>query len=258
MLSATASYQVITADLTRSLKLTAQRPEVSRPTEYYLKNIANIKSIDDFLDNTRIYQYAMKAFGLEDMTYAKAFMRKVLEEGIDSSSSFANSLSDQRYKEFAEAFNFKRLGEATTAFERTQQGTVDKYVRMTLEQNAGLEDEGVRLALYFERKAPTIKSALSLLADRALLKVTQVALGLSEATGALPIDKQVAIISKRLDVEDLKDPEKLQKFITRFTSLWETQKEPVGFSNALLIGQPTMGIGADVLASIQNLRFGGL
>lgn len=258
MLSATASYKVITADLSRSLKNTAQRPDVARQTEYFLKNVSNIKSIDDFFGDTRIYQYAMKAFGLEDMTYAKAFMRKVLDEGIDSSTSFANSLSDRRYREFAEAFNFKRYGDATTAFDRAQQGTVDKYVRLTLEQNAGLEDEGVRLALYFERKAPAITSTLQLLADPALLKVTQVALGFSEATGALPIDKQVALISKRLDVEDLQDPKKLEKFITRFTSLWEAQKEPVGFSNALLIGNPTAGIGGDLLASIQNLRFGGL
>lgn len=36
----------------------------------------------------------MKACGLEDMTYAKAFMKKVLESDLSDSSSFANSLSD--------------------------------------------------------------------------------------------------------------------------------------------------------------------
>ena len=36
-----------------------------------------MKSIDDFMKDTRLYNYAMKAFGLDDMAYAKAFMRKV-------------------------------------------------------------------------------------------------------------------------------------------------------------------------------------
>jgi hypothetical protein len=101
----------------------------------------------------------MKAHGLGDMTYAKAFMEKVLEEGVDA-ISFANSLSDKRYAEFAKTFNFKAFGEATTSFTKTQQGVVDKYLRQTLEEQAGDENQGVRLALYFQRKAETIDELL--------------------------------------------------------------------------------------------------
>jgi len=50
----------------------------------------------------------MKAFGLEDMTFAKAFMRKVLTEGV-ATATFANRLSDKRYADFA-GFNFAALG----------------------------------------------------------------------------------------------------------------------------------------------------
>jgi hypothetical protein len=201
----------------------------------------------------------MKAFGLDDMSYAKAFMRKVLEEGVDEPDSFANSLADQRYRQFAEAFNFKRYGTTTTAFERTQQGTADKFYRQTLEEDVGAENEGVRLALYFARKAPAVESLLGLLADPALLKVTQTMLGISEATGALDIDKQVAMFEKRLDVKDLKDPEKLKKLITRFTSMWEVNTGGAAFNGAsFLIGGPiALGVSGDLLASIQNLRMGG-
>ena len=52
-------------------------------TAYYLKHIGDVKSIDDFIKDTRLFNYAMKAFGLEDMAYAKAFMRKVLVEGVE-------------------------------------------------------------------------------------------------------------------------------------------------------------------------------
>ena len=258
MLTATANYRIVSENLTRSIGRVADKPDVSRQTEYYLKNIGNVKSVDDFMSDDRLYRYAMKAFGLDDMSYAKAFMRKVLEEGTDKSDSFANSLSDRRYREFAEAFNFQRYGATTTAFDRTQQGTVDKFYRQTLEEDVGAEDEGVRLALYFERKAPTVDSILELLADPALLKVTQTMLGISEATGALDIDKQADMFAKRLDVEDLKDPEKLKKLISRFTGMWEAQRGQSFNGASILIGGPiAMGVSGDLLASIQNLRLGG-
>jgi hypothetical protein len=193
------------------------------------------------------------------MAYAKAFMRKVLSEGIDKSDSFANGLSDARYKEFVEAFNFVRYGETTTIFDRTRQGTVDRYVRQTLEEEAGAQNEGVRLALYFERKASGIKSALGILADAALLKVVQTALAIPAETSAMDIDRQADMIAARLDVADLKDPEKLRAFLDRFASLWEAQKPTSATdSTSVLFSQPLeLGVGADLLASLQNLRLGG-
>ncbi|KAB2917471.1 MAG: DUF1217 domain-containing protein [Hyphomicrobiaceae bacterium] len=259
MVSTVVSYGIVSGNLERSLSATAKKPLVARETEYYLENIRNIKSIDDFIGNNRIFAYAMKAFGLEEMTYAKAFIRKVLTEGVDSSESFANTLTDSRYKEFAEAFNFARYGSATTAFDRTQQGTVDRYVRQALEEDVGEDNEGVRLALYFERKADSLVSAYGILADAALLKVAQTALGLPAATSALDIEKQAALIDARLDIADLKDPEKLKTFLTRFASLWEIDNpSTVQSSSAVLFAQPIeLGIGQDLLASLQNLKRGG-
>ena len=86
------NYRLITADIDRSIERISQQPQVQRETDYYLSKIGDIKSIDDFMSDDRIYNYAMKAFGLEDMTYAKAFMRKVLTEGIDTLSRLTNSM----------------------------------------------------------------------------------------------------------------------------------------------------------------------
>ncbi len=258
MLTATASYQIISNNLTRSLQTTASKPDVARATKYYLAHIGDVKTIDDFLNNDHLFSYAMKAFGLEDMTYAKAFMRKVLTEGTDDPQSFGNKLTDKRYLAFAQAFNFKRYAAATTAFDITQQGTVDKYYRQTLEGDAGSQDQGVQLALYFQRMAPNVTSVYGLLADKALLKVTQTALGLPEASGALDINKQAALISKKLNIDDLKDPAKLDKLITRFTSLWQVQNETTAPANVLLVDTSTsFGISGNLLAGIQNLRTRG-
>jgi len=258
MLSTSVGYRLIASDLTAALKRTASQPNVERDSAYYLANIKNIKSIDDFIGNDRIFKYAMKAFGLEDMDYAKAFMRKVLAEGIDDPRSFANSLTDQRYREFAETFNFKRYTTGATVFDRAQQGTVDRYVRQTLEIDAGQTSEGVRLALYFQRKAEGIETPFHLMADRALLKVTQVALGIPAATGTMDVDRQAELIAKKLDVEDLKEPAKLDKFLERFAALWEIENPASAPSNGIvpLVDGSFGGIGMDLLQQIQNVRNG--
>ena len=127
MLTTIASFSQIARDLDRSLETTSQQPAVARETTYYLENISKVKSTEEFLEDDRLFNYAMTAHGLAEMSYAKAFMRKVLDEGVDANDSFANGLADRRYRDFAETFNFARYGETATAFTRTQQG-VQRYV----------------------------------------------------------------------------------------------------------------------------------
>lgn len=259
MLTTIASYRVISANFERTLTNTAKQPQVARESEYYLANIEQVKSIDDFMGDDRLFRFAMKAWGLGEMTYAKAFMRKVLTEGIDTNTAFANTLTDPRYREFAKSFNFKTFGSATTVFDDVRQGAVDRYVRQQVEEDAGVQNEGVRLALYFERKASGIASPLNILADKALLQVAITALGLPETMSLLDLERQEQLIADRLDVEDLKDPEKLEKFLTRFAAMWEINNPTsVEASPALLIQPVEVGFSANLLASLQNLKLGGL
>lgn len=372
MVNTYMSYRLIARDIDRSLQRVEQQPAVARETKYYLDNIAKVKSVDEFVDNTRLFKYAMKAMGLQDMDYAKAFMKKALEGGIKDDDSFANKLSDKRYAEFVKTFNFfaygkdatvynqaqqgtaqryqleavkagvapdnpvlkaqvesyledikgvksiddlladddvlnfalkayglsdrigdKALirkvleggladpdsyvnkqsdaglktfaaafdfaahGETTTTFSPAQQGIVDKYARQTLEENAGEQNEGVRLALYFQRKAASLTSPYHILGDKALGQVVRTALGLPDAFAQADIEKQANMIEKRLDLADFKDPAKLDKFLARFTSLWEIKNG--GASNqvspAVLFSKPVeLGISTSTLLALQQLR----
>jgi hypothetical protein len=259
MLTTAATYSMVSRNLTRELTTTASAPVVSREKDYYLSKIRDIKSIDDFMSDSRIYNFALKAFGLEDMSYAKAFVRKILEGGVTDSASLANKLTDTRYKDFATTFDFAGRGTATTSYSSTQQGTVDKYIRQTLEQNQGNANEGVRLALYFQRKASTITNQYSILADPALLKVALTTLNLPTSLSVLPIEKQAEIIGSKLDIKDLQDPEKLNKFLTRFTYMYDINNNTAATTNPalLLIGSPTSKISTNLLASLQSFRIGG-
>lgn len=360
MTTTMTSYQAVTRNLAQSLARTAARPMFANDTAYFEKNIGKVKNLDDFMKDDRLYRYAVEAFGLGDMAYAKALMRKVLEGGVTSPDSFANRMSDQRYREFAAAFDFgaevaetgyfqtniakvksvtgfvdpsaERMfdyaieafglqsiadtaqekaaltqalhlgkdsqlrfadpvidrnfrdflkafdfagkGLKTTSDSAAMQGvvdrhnaadraaqartTVEKYTRQQLERDEGASNDNVRLALYFERKAPGIKDAYQVMADPALLKVVQTALGLPSAMSAIDIDKQAAIYADRIDFKDFQDPAKLKTFLTRFTALADAATGASANPVSLLFQPASVGVGADVLFSLQKLRLGGL
>ncbi|SMC85046.1 DUF1217 domain-containing protein [Rhizobium sp. RU36D] len=252
------SYQLITKDMTSSIERIAKKSDVSRDTEYYLSKIGDVKSVDDFMADTRLYNYALKAHGLEDMNYAKAFIRKVLTEGVASDDAFANKLSDTRYAELAKSLNFQAYGAAATSFTAAQKGVVDKYMRQTLEEDAGNENTGVRLALYFERNAANIKTGMDILADDALGQVVRTALGIPSEVAASDIDKQAAYLERVLDIEDFQDPEKVGKFLERFTAMWELQNPSDNYDPLTVFGTSSgYGISSDLLLSLNTLKLGG-
>ncbi|MEP9375434.1 DUF1217 domain-containing protein [Aquabacter sp. CN5-332] len=252
-----ATYQYLTRNLDRTLELKQKEPTVSLETKYYLDNVESIKSIDDFMKNTRVYNYALKAFGLEDMAYAKAYIRKVLEEGVMDKTSFANRINDDRFVTFAKAFDFETYGENTTLRMATGQEVVDKYVRQSLEVDQGAENQGVRLALYFKRAAPDVTTAYGLLGDQALWQVVKTIFGFPDAMANADIERQAQVVEKALDVKDLQDPAKLDRLIQRFTVMWDATQNasPAPVLQLFAGGDDTAGY--DFSMSLLNLKYGG-
>ncbi|AWN46002.1 hypothetical protein DK419_06475 [Methylobacterium terrae] len=391
MTSTLTSYLLVSRNLATSMQRKGAEPTVARETAYYQANIGKVKSVDDFMADQRLYSYAVKAFGLEDMGYAKAFMRKVLTEGTSDPAAFANRLADDRYVAFAKAFDFTQgasatgtdavltdtgqvpavgarlslagaldetydfsgtgearftlssqvdagttktativlnrasltgkvadlsqvtqteIGQAISAqigasgadglrglvqvgigvngtlfFETTGitdygfdgapggegvnadtvtlaggkvrtvsvsnaalsapgqtavdigngtdvppdanvQGVVDAYLRQSLESDAGAEDTGVRLALYFARKAPTLGSGYDILSDAALTQVVNTVIGLpatSSATTSEALAARATLISSKVDFASFRDPAKVEAFARRFAAIWDAQ-----------------------------------
>ena len=196
----------------------------------------------------------MTAFGLSDMAYAKALITKVLEGGT-SSSSFAASLNDPRYLALVSALNFQENGAATTSSTTAQQTTVNNYYEQTLETNAAQENQGAQMALYFQRMAPNITTAYSILADKTLLKVVETAFNLPSTLSLENIDTQAKEISQLLNVSKLQDPTYLHNFIERFTASYDAQN-PLGQSstptNAMLVSSP--GISSESSSQSRQLE----
>jgi len=88
---------------------------VSVATKYFEDNIGKVTSANAFVSNTRLFDYAMTAFGLGDMSYAQGLMKQVLSQGVRSSTALANTLPNPNILAFAKAFDFADYGSGTTA-----------------------------------------------------------------------------------------------------------------------------------------------
>ncbi len=233
MISTTAAYLAVENNLSSQQAATASQGDVKSATNYYLANIGKVTTVSQFVNNYQLFSYAMKAFGLSDMTYAKGLMTQVLNGGVTSSTALANTLSDPRYKAFATAFNFAANGAATTTSTAATTGTTSKYVEQTLEDNQAKTNQGVSNALYFSRHASSITSVYGLLADPTMLSVVETAYGISTTLGESDIDTQAALLTKVVPIADLQDSTKVAKILTRYTAQYDVSNS-TNASNVLL------------------------
>ncbi|MBA2125460.1 hypothetical protein DLM45_04375 [Hyphomicrobium methylovorum] len=207
---------------------------------YYGDTLPTIKSVDGLLKDKRLVDYILKAYGFADAKLSNDDLKKILTSDPLDEKSFVNKKGKTIYRTLAAAFNFDADGKVRAVPSLQAQdrsniiSTFDYYARQTLEEEAGSQNEGVRLALYFQRKAKTITSAYSILGDKALLQVTQTALGLPAAMSNADIDLQANMITKKLKIADLQDPKKLEAFISRFAALYDLNNSPAATPSLMI------------------------
>ena len=121
MISTLLGYQLYGNNLTQSLQRTAAEPAVSQAQSYYNANIGKVKSVSDLVNNFQLLSYATQAFGLSNMTYAKALLTQVLESNLSDTTSVANQLGGS-YVAFAQAFSFNTDGSLKTTAQMQTSG----------------------------------------------------------------------------------------------------------------------------------------
>ena len=116
---------------------------------------SDIQSIDDLMADKRLLNYrACPPMGSIRRRSRRTPSVQMLEGGVSDPKSPANKLDRQALCRLRHRFQLlPNTAKTATTYNRAQQPSIDKYLRQTLEENAGKQNEGVRLALYFERKA---------------------------------------------------------------------------------------------------------
>jgi hypothetical protein len=208
MISTYLLYNTYAANLPKTLTRVGAEPDVSKAAQYYQANIGKVTSVDDFLNNSSLFSYAMNAYGLSDMTYATAFMKKVLTSDLTDSSSFVNKLTDPRFLTFAKAFQFSTDGSVAAqpviAQNSTEEDdTVEAYTQQQVNKGTAASDE----ATYYQANIGNVTSVDQLMSNSRLLKYAITAYGLNP-----DITSNTTI--RAVLTSDLSDPNSLANTLT--------------------------------------------
>lgn len=203
--------------------------DATTEVDYFGKTIPGITSLDDFLADKRLTDLVLKANGLDPKNYDKDTLKKIFTSDPDDKKSYLNTTADARFKEIVASFNFDKDGNLTRAKmgaiqdKQAEANTQQQYVQLTLETQEGEKNDGVRLALYFKRKAGDVTSLYTILGDKALYQVVQTAYSLPAQISSMDVDKQVDLLGRFVKLEDLQDPKKVDKLVKRFTAMYDIQ-----------------------------------
>jgi hypothetical protein len=222
-MSTLTDYQLVQRTYDRQVKLFSAQAMNQRDIDYFRKTIATVKSADDLMKDYRLYSFVMKAFGLGDQIPYRALIKQVVEGGTKDPQSVASRMTNKTYADLANALHLAKTDAAKPGLTDPKEidAMVDRFVTSGIETEQGEKNVGVRLALYFQRKAPAITNWYQVLGDKALSQVIRTAFRIPDATASIDIDKQKEMLEKRMPIADLQDPKKLQSLLQRFTIFYD-------------------------------------
>ena len=236
------------------------RAKAEKDAVYYQNAIAGVDSVSELLSDRKMVDILLVSKGLDPAKVTSDYLRKIFSSDLGDAKSFANTASDFRFAEIAASFNFDKQGNVARLAKIGPQKrdqlieTQNKYLQQNLETQQGDANPGVRLAIYFQRKAASITSAYDILADKALAEVFRTTYSLPDSVGGMAVDQQAKVVEKYLNLKDLKDPAKLEKLLNRFSVMYDlkTNKPSVPPALAVMQGSATT-MGQDALTSIAQL-----
>ncbi|MDD1517056.1 MULTISPECIES: DUF1217 domain-containing protein [Bradyrhizobium] len=242
----------------------AVRAQAAKDATSYREAVADIDSVSDLLANRKMVDFILVAKGLDPKKVSTDHLKEIFASDLNDPKSFANTESDPRFAEIAASFNFDSKGNVARLslmgpqkqdqFRETQAS----YIRQSLEQQQGDTNPGVRLALYFQRKAGEITSAYDILADKALSEVFRTTFNLPDSMAAMPIDQQAKFVDRFMKIKDLSDPAKVEKLLGRFSAMYDVKNsQSTGQAQSPLLDLfqgSSSGISQSTFLAIAKLR----
>lgn len=253
-------YIVAKTKFASATEAPALRAQAEKDAVYYRNAIADVGSVTELLKDRKMVDILLVSKGLDPAKVTTDYLRKIFSSDLTDAKSFANTEKDPRFAEIVASFNFDQQGNVARLAQIGPQKrdqlleTQNNYLQQNLESQQGDANPGVRLALYFQRKAGDITSAYDILADKALAEVFRTTYGLPDSVGSMGVDQQAKVVEKYFNLKDLTDPAKLEKLLNRFSVMYDLKNGGSKVSPALAILQGSGGgIGQDALMSIAQL-----
>ena len=229
--SGLVGWQFLQRTYDQQLATFSDSAQVKRDTEHFAEKIGSVITADDLVSDRQLMTVALGAFGLSDDINTTFFIQKMLSEGTTASDSLANRFSDNRYRDFSEAFGLgpgEIPGGLRSGF---AEDIIARFQANSFEVATGNQDESMRIALYAERTLPEVVQSdgsqaskwFSIMGQPPLRSLFETALALPEAFGQVDIDQQLDLFKERAesvfgtdDFSNIGTEEGLDDAITKF------------------------------------------
>jgi len=221
-------------------------PIMERDMNYARTRFAEIRTVDDLMKDYRLLNVALTAHGLGDRIDDRAYIRKVLEEGIGK-DSFSQKTQDMRFVELSRTFGFDK------PFQGLDKPSIDRVLKsFTAQTYTGAvanEDPILGQALRAREALSALATSnmsntgkwLTVISDTDLRGVFEKTLGIPPSMWMMDIDKQVdrleSAFSRRFggDIKALSDPALQTEILDRFVVIASIPQDTSMTSGAIAL-----------------------
>lgn len=252
-----AGWKVLQSTLNVQQTRFAEDPVQSRDREYFRENIGAVTSAEELVNDYRMMRVALGAFGLQDDLPNRAFIEKVLSDGVLDDDALSNKLADKTYRAFSEAFGFGSPLPPLTQGPGFADKILARFDEQAFEVAVGEQNTDLRLALEATREVPDIATAdtsdttawLTVLGKPSLRTVFETAFALPSSIGTMDLDKQLEAFragAERVlgssEFTALQDPSLVEDLVQAFT-----------LQSQVAAGPSALTRGASAVILLQNL-----
>ena len=224
-------------------------PAISRDMAYFRDHIGQVQSAGDLVQDYRLLRVALTAFGLQDDLPNKAFIRRILEDGVTDENALSNRLADKRYRDFSQAFGFGTGLPPLSRLPGFADRILAKFEARNFELAVGEVSDDMRLVLNAVRELPQIAAEdgrdstrwLRIMGNPPLRSLFETAFGLPTAIGSLDLDRQLETFQERAEailgdgaVGQFADPERVENLVRNFLARAQLTQGPAISSPAAI------------------------
>jgi hypothetical protein len=200
-MSALAGYQPYVANENQKIATYSQQSSVQQAVSYYEANIGKIKSVQQLVQDPKLFNVVLTAFGLQSESNAPALIQQVIESDTTQQSSLANTLLDPRYQQLAKEFDYAQAGLANFADPSVISDVVNRYLTNAYEYSLDNVNPALQNAAYFLRNVGSITNAYSILGDPVLRNVFETTTGLPAQIANLPVQDEANLVNSKVDIK---------------------------------------------------------
>ena len=225
----------------------ANTPSLQRDMQYFRDNIGTVVTGEDLVKDYRLLRVALTSFGLQDDLPNKAFIQRILDDGVVADDALSNRLADKRYREFSKAFGLGTDLPPLSRLPGFADRILDRFTEQSFEQAVGEVDGDMRIALNAARELPELAASggsestlwFRVMGNTPLRTVMETAFGLPSSIAGLDLDRQLEIFQDRAEsvlgsnsITQFSDPEAMDDLIRVFLARSQVAQFSAGTSSA--------------------------